>query len=147
MFDDLVQIGRNLSRGDYRELAATRDPDDFFRLAADAWESPIKKVVLDGDEPTFAFGAKPLFETDLATALVWGFKTPDGWLSIRVVTKYIRKFMIPELRALGVRHAICLVHRDNRSSQRWLSHLGFKPQATNREFGTLVLYRRDELDA
>jgi hypothetical protein len=149
-FDDLVYIGSWLCDADRAELAATRDPDDYVALARDAWRSPIKKVVLDNALPVFAFGANPTgTESDLAT--VWGFKTRQGVRAIRQVTKYIRKIMIPELRAMGIRHAACLVHADNNASKKWLSHLGFRPKATLREFGThneeMILFQRDEPDA
>lgn len=143
MFEELVRIGQNLCREDQRELAETRDITNFYALAADAWVSPFKRVVLDDGEPVFAFGANPVDEV----AQVWGFKTPAGQRSARLVTAYIQKTMIPELRARGVRRAVCLVHRANTTSQRWLAHLGFQPKATHREFGTLVLYQRDEPDA
>jgi hypothetical protein len=147
-FDDLVYIGSWLCDPDRIELGATRDPDDYVALARDAWRSPIKKVVLENALPTFAFGANPV-SGDLAA--VWGFKTVHGHRAIRQVTAYIRKTMIPELRAMGIRHAACLVHADNNASKKWLSHLGFQPRATLREFGThneeMILFQRDEPDA
>lgn len=146
--EDLMYVGAWMCDADRIELAATRDPDDYEGLALDAWKSPIRKVVLDDALPIFAFGANPV-GSDLAA--VWGFKTPKGWNAIRAVTKHIRKFMIPQLRAMGIRHAACLVHADNRASRKWLSHLDFQPRATLREFGThneeMILYQRDEPDA
>jgi hypothetical protein len=147
-FDDLLYVGSWLCDMDRVELAATRDPDDYVGLARDAWESPIKKVVLDNGQPVFAFGALPRPD---GVAAVWGFKTSDGATAARQVTNYIRKTMIPALRAMGIRHAACLVHTDNNVSKKWLSHLGFTPRATLREFGThneeMILYQRDEMDA
>jgi hypothetical protein len=145
--DDLLFIGAWVCDDDRKELALTRDPDDYVRLAHDAWESGFKYVVLDNALPVFAFGAKQLGDT----ALVWGFKTDRGCKAVRVVTKFIRRDMIPALRGAGVRKAICIVHPDNRASQLWLRHLGFTPRATSRDFGTrqeeVLLFQRDEPDA
>jgi hypothetical protein len=143
--DDLLYIGAWLCRSDRQELALTRDPDDYVRLAHDAWASPYKRVVLDNALPVMAFGASQILGD---TASVWGFKTEQGWSSVRQVTKYIRRTMIPALRDLGVRHAVCLVDPDNAVSQRWLAHLGFVPKAMVSELGTgAILFQRDELDA
>jgi hypothetical protein len=139
--DDLLFVGAWMCRSDWNELALTRDPDDYVRLAHDAWDSSFKKVVLDNAVPVFAFGAKQVGDT----ALVWGFKTDQGCKAIRTVTKYILRTMIPALRETGVRKAVCLVHPDNRASQAWLRHLGFSPRATFGDFGTL-LFQRDEPD-
>lgn len=143
--DDLKRIGSALCASDRMELAATRDPDDVEKLAADAYASSMKKVALDGDAPVFAFGAGVL-PGDVA--VVWGFKTERGWAAVRAVTKFIRRTMIPDLRAIGVRRAVCLVHPDNDRSREWLAHLGFKPRATLQGFGTrregMLLYQRDE---
>lgn len=146
--EDLMYVGSWMCDADRVELGATRDPDDYEGLALDAWKSPFKKVVLDNAIPTFAFGANPV-GSDMAA--VWGFKTDRGWNAIRQVTKHIRRFMIPQLRAMGIRRAACLVHADNRASRKWLSYLDFQPRATLREFGAhneeMILYQRDEPDA
>jgi hypothetical protein len=142
--DDLLFIGSWMCDSDRVEMALTRDPADYVQLAKDAWESQFKFVVLDNGFPVMAFGAKPIE----GTALVWGFKTDKGWSSISTVTKFLRRVMIPALKDIGVRRAICLVHPDNRASQRWLTHLGFSPKATFTGFGSrkedVLLFQRDE---
>jgi hypothetical protein len=150
-FDDLAYIGSWLCAEDRRELAVTRNPDDYPKLARDAYASKIHKVALDhAGTPVFAFGANRLGTTD--AALVWGFKCERGWPAILTVTKYIRRTMIPELRALGVRRALCIVHPANQRSQKWLTHnLGFRPKATLTGIGSrreeMILMQRDEPDA
>jgi hypothetical protein len=146
-FEDLTMVGSWLCEEDRRELAVTRDPDDYVKLAKDALLSPIKKVVVDELSPIFAFGATPVFRKKLA--LVWGFKTERGWSAALTVTKYIKRIMIPELRAMGIRRAVCVVHPENTRSQKWLALLGFTPRATLDGIGNrpLLLFQRDEPDA
>jgi hypothetical protein len=141
-FQDLAYVASWLSEIDREELSLTRDPDDYIRLADDAFRSLLHKVALDDGRPIFAFGAYP---TGVDTAQVWGFKTKDGPRALRPVTRYLIHDMIPALRRIGVTRAVCYVHRHNHGSQRWLAHLGFKPRAMDGEIGTpLVLYQRDE---
>lgn len=147
--DDLIQIASELCDSDRTELALTRDPDDYMLLAHDAWDSPYKKVVLDNGEPVMAFGARQILDN---SAAVWGFKTEKGWSAVRTATKHITRVMIPALREMGVREAVCFVHPDNQASQRWLEHLGFRPKAILQGFGSrrgdsIVLYAREEPDA
>jgi hypothetical protein len=148
--DDLRAVGIRLCAADRHELAATRDPEDVEKLARDAWQSQIRKVVLAGCEPVLVFGANPNPELD-ATATVWGYKTERGVTVIKSVTKFIRATMIPQLRAMGIRHATCIVHPDNTASRKWLAHLDFKPRATLTGFGShredMILMQRDEPDA
>jgi hypothetical protein len=141
--DDLTYVASWLSDIDRTELSITRDPNDYDKLAADAYISPCCKVALrDGMTPVFAFGVRPI---DKTTVGVWGFKTHDGWCAIRAVTKYLIRHVIPDLRDTGITRAICYVHPGNTASQRWLAHLGFRPLATRGDLGTpLIRYQRDE---
>lgn len=150
-FDDLVYVSRRLCEDDRQELSATRDPNDYVALAEAASRSPLCKVALDEDGvPIFAFGAEPVPDSDMAQ--VWGFKCDSGWTAILTVTKYIRRTMIPELRARGIRRAVCLVHPDNTRSLKWLTrNLDFRTRATLTGFGTrnedMILMQRDDPDA
>lgn len=143
--DDLAYIGSWLCEADRIELALTRDPDNYVSLALDAFESDFKYVVLDDGVPVMAFGAKPIGPM----AIVWGYKTDRGRLVVPMVTKFIKRTMIPALHKQGVSRAVCLVHPNNWASHGWLRHLGFTPRATTREFGTrheeVLLFQRDDL--
>jgi len=142
--DDLTYVASWLSDIDRLELSITRDPNDYDTLAKDAYTNSqyCKVALLDGLLPVFAFGARRIKRR---TVGVWGFKTRDGSRAIRAVTKYLIKHVIPDLRDTGITRAICYVHPDNRGSQRWLAHLGFRPSATPGELGTpLIRYQRDE---
>jgi hypothetical protein len=142
--DDLTYVASWLSDIDRTELSITRDPNDYDKLAEDAYcnSQYCKVALLDGMLPVFAFGARRIKRR---TVGVWGFKTKDGSRAIRTVTKYLLQHVIPDLRNTGITRAICYVHPDNRDSQRWLAHLGFRPLATPGELGTpLIRYQRDE---
>jgi hypothetical protein len=141
--EDLCYVASWLSDIDRMEMRETRDPSDYLKLALDAYQSTIHKVALDhSGVPMFAFGAFPITSD---TAQVWGFKTKEGPRAIRAVTKHIKADMIPNLRRIGVTRAVCYVHEDNHGSRKWLTHLGFKPRATEGELGApLMLYQRDE---
>jgi hypothetical protein len=142
-FEDLAYVASWMCPMDRRELAVTRDPDDYVRLARDAFATKIHKVALNAaGTPVFAFGAQPI---DKHTVSVWGFKTRHGQSVARTVTKYLLQKIIPDLRDTGISRAICYVHPDNAVSRRWLAHLGFRPLATPGELGTpLIKYQRDE---
>jgi hypothetical protein len=144
-FEDLAYVANWMSDVDRLEMACTRDPDDYIKLARDSEKSLICKVALDNCcTPVFAFGAHP---NGFAAATVWGYKTEKGTRAIRTVTRYLRDEMIPNLRNIGVVRASCFVHKDNHGSRLWLSRLGFRPQATHGDIGTpLLLYQRDEPD-
>lgn len=142
--DDLTYVASWLSDIDRTELSITRDPNDYDKLAADAYTNShyCKVALMDGMLPVFAFGARRI---NRRTVGVWGFKTRDGHCAIRAVTKYLIRHVIPDLRDTGITRAICYVHPDNGSSQRWLAHLGFRPLATPGDLGTpLIRYQRDE---
>jgi hypothetical protein len=142
--DDLTYVASWLSDIDRTELSITRDPNDYDKLAVDAYTNShyCKVALMDGMSPVFAFGARRI---NRRTVGVWGFKTRDGNRAIRTVTKYLLQHVIPDLRDTGITRAICYVHPDNRDSQRWLAHLGFRPLATLGELGTpLIRYQRDE---
>lgn len=145
VFADLLAIGAHLCEADRIELAATRDPKDFNALATDAWRSPVKYVVRDDGVPVMAYGALPIGDGQV---VVWGFKTEQGWRAIPVVTKHLKRTMIPILQSQGIRSAICFVHVENTRSIKWLEYLGFKPEATLVGFGThgedMILYQRIE---
>jgi hypothetical protein len=139
--EDLAHVASWICPMDRREMAETRDPDDYVALAHDAYQCLIHKVALDdAGRPIFAFGATPLGPE---VAHVWGYKTSNGSTAIRAVTKYLLQEMIPGLRGLGVWQAVCLVHQDNTASRKWLAYLGFQPRATIGETGTLLMYQRD----
>lgn len=139
---DLVYVTKNLRDRDRQELAATRDISDLDALAADAFSTPWRRVADDRDgRPCLCVGAKWLHEGVIS---MWGFGTPDYKDGVKELTKYILNCMVPELLQLGVRRAQCVVHPENRASQRWLKTLGFYPEATLSRFGAgdqdMVLY-------
>ena len=130
---DLLYIAQNMRERDRQELAATR-PVDPDAVAADAFSAPWRKVADDRDgRPCLCVGARPLHEGVIS---MWGFGTDHYRDGARGMTDYILGAMIPELLQVGVRRAQCVVHPENRASQRWLETLGFSHEATLRRFGS-----------
>lgn len=132
---ELVFIARMMRRRDREEMAATRgarfDPDD---LAIEAHRSEWKKVAYGRhDLPVLALGARTLYP---GVVTVWGFGTDRYREAIVEMTKYARAVIVPELLAAGMHRAQCLVHPNNRASQRWLGKLGFGAEARLRDMGT-----------
>lgn len=129
---DLLYIAQNMRARDVQELSATRavDPDS---VAADAFSSPWRRVVDDRDgRPCLCVGARPLHSGVIS---MWGFGTNSYRDAARLMTNHIRGTMIPELLAVGVHRAQCIVHPENRASQRWLESLGFFQEAILSRFG------------
>jgi len=136
---DLIFIAAHLRPSDREELAATRDVNDYEKLAIDSFQSDYKCIGYDAKGfPALAFGAKALHPGVVG---LWGFGTPSYRDSARSVTRHIRDDMIPALLKMGVHRGQCLVHPNNRASQKWLTALGFKPEATLSGFGS----RREDM--
>jgi L-amino acid N-acyltransferase YncA len=131
---DLVFIAKLLRNRDKQELAATRSDVDPDQLAIDSYNSHWRKVAYTDDNfPAMAIGARV---THPGVATVWGFATDHYRKVIRELSNYVEKAMIPEIVGSGVHRAQCLVHPENRASQRWLKSLGFIQEATLRGFGS-----------
>ena len=128
-FHELVTVASRLREADMRELRVTRkDLDRPVKLATAAWTASVyRRLALWEKTPAMAFGAS---QAPGGSVQVWGFGTVDTARVIRTVTKFVIRSMIPELLGRGVPSARAIVHPENRSSQAWLQHLGFKPEAT-----------------
>ena len=127
-FHEFIRVASRLREADVRELSITRkDLDRPVKLATAAWTSVYRRLALWEKTPAMAFGASA---APGGCVQVWGFGTVDTVRVIRTVTKFVIRSMIPELLSRGVSSARAIVHPENRSSQAWLQHLGFKPEAT-----------------
>lgn len=130
---DLYYIALNLRDRDYQELVETRKDMDPELLAIEACSSPWKYAVGPLGQPVMAIGCRPAHP---GTATVWGFATDDYKKHVREMTSYLKEVMIPELIVSGLHRAQCVVHPENRASQRWLTSLGFNQEAVLRGFGS-----------
>ena len=137
---DLIDVASNLREADRRELALSRDPDDWEQLVMDVVGVLQCKVALVDEQPALAFGARLVSPT---TVTVWGFGTDRACLAGRTVTRHVRRTMIPLLRSIGITRAQCAVDVDNQTSRRWLAVLGFAPEALVPGMGDrLLVYAR-----
>jgi hypothetical protein len=127
-FNDLRFIAMNLREEDRRELAVTRDPDDYDGLASAAFFSFYRKVAIFDQKARFAFGASQTLIPGVVQ--VWGFGTPAAEKVLKPVTKYIKQSMVPELLSQGVVEARAFSHSSNAAAHRWLEYLGYTPGAT-----------------
>lgn len=125
-FDELLHVAKNLRADDVRELSATRDLKVPTWLATSAYAAKYKRIAYLDDEPVFAFGMSMIKPNH---GQAWGFGTEKSHLVTRVVTKFIRRTMIPEMLSLGLTTVQALGHPENEVSWRWLEHLGFSPKA------------------
>lgn len=129
-FPEFLKVASRLRKADFDELSVTRkDLHQPSKLAAAAWGSTYRRIVLLDTVPVFAFGAtqRPSYPQE---SQVWGFGTDQTSAVIRTVTKFILRSMIPELLDRGFLSAQAIVSPDNDLSNRWLRRLGFEPKAT-----------------
>ena len=127
-FTDLRFLAINLRPEDVLELSVTRDLGRFEDLAWSAAYSRWHKVAIWNRRPVFAFGASQIERQPKVQ--VWGFGSLDAVHAIKPVTRYIRKFMIPEILRAGTIEAQAISHPANTISHRWLQFLGFRLKAT-----------------
>lgn len=127
-FDDLRFLALNLRPEDVLELSVTRDLSRYEDLAWAGAFSTWRKVAIWERKPVFAFGAAEIPHEPRVH--VWGFGSLDAVHALKPVTKYIRRFMIPEILRAGTIEAQAVSHPANLTSHRWLQFLGFRPKAT-----------------
>ena len=127
-YDDLRALAMNLRPEDRLELSVTRNVDDWSGLAWAGAYSKWRKVAIWDRRPVFAFGANEI--ENQPRVQVWGFGCVHAVHAVKPVTRYIKKFMIPEILRSGVVEAQAVSHPANATSHRWLEFLGFRLKAT-----------------
>jgi hypothetical protein len=123
-FNDLRFLACNLRDEDKLELSVTRDISKFEDLAWAGAYSRWRKVVIHDRRPVFGFGAAEVH--GMKRVHVWGFGCKEAVHGLKPATRYIKKFMIPEILASGFTEAQAVSHPANLISHRWLEFLGFK---------------------
>jgi len=127
-FRDLRFLAINLRPEDVLELSVTRDVSRYEDLAWASAYSRWRKVAIWDRRPVFAFGASEIEHEPRVQ--VWGYGSLDAVHGLKPVTRYIRKFMVPEILRSGVIEAQAVSHPANLVSHRWLQFLGFRLKAT-----------------
>ena len=127
-FADLRFLAINLRPEDALELSVTRDLSKYEDLAWAGAYSRWRKVAIWDRRPVFAFGAAQI--ENEPRVQVWGFGSLDAVHALKPVTRYIKKFMIPEILKSGAVEAQAVSHPANTVSHRWLQFLGFRLKAT-----------------
>ena len=127
-YTDLRFLAMNLRPEDQLELSVTRDVRDVSALAWAGAYSRWRKVAVWDRRPVFAFGASEIEHEPRVQ--VWGFGCASAVHALKPVTRYIKKFMIPEILLSGAVEAQAISHPANEISHRWLQFLGFRLKAT-----------------
>jgi hypothetical protein len=131
----VLHVASRLRESDAREIFACRWWDaGAEELAADVMAVPgMAWVVLANDgEPVAVIGARPAWP---GVWTVFAFGTPRWSEVVRTMTKHVRRFMIPALRAAGARIAMCYADRAHHASCRWLSAMGARAEALHEGWG------------
>jgi hypothetical protein len=126
-FNDLRFLAMNLRPEDTLELSVTRDLKKYEDLAWAGAYAKWRKVAIYDRRPVFAFGASEI--PNEPRVHVWGFGSLDAVHALKPVTRYIRKFMVPEILHSGVIEAQAISHPANQTAHRWLQFLGFRLKA------------------
>lgn len=135
-------VAENMRDADRAEIFATRPDDDTRQIAIDTMSyARFGCVAWMDDEPVAVVCAIPLWPG------VWsvGMYATDNWPKVAcTVTCWIRRVLIPNLKAAGAHRAECRSHAAHATAHRWLEHLGAIYEARLAAFGrdreTFYLY-------
>jgi hypothetical protein len=134
----VIHILKNLRPEDHEEMtaihgigwSAERVADMIARLAVRScgwifWH--------EDHGPVSTLGAYPITPT---CAGVWAFGTP-GWRHVvLLMTRHVKRSMVPMLARTGFHRAECRALTKRADTARWLHLLGAAPEAVLSEFGT-----------
>jgi len=132
----LLHVLENLRPADQEEMDAIHGEgwavpviaDIVFRLATKncGW------LFWHEGEPVAALGAYAMTPT---CAGCWAFGTPAWPKVVLGVTRHVRRTMIPLLLRVGFHRAECRALFKRSDTKRWLTSLGWEPEAVLSEFG------------
>lgn len=124
----------NAREADKTELFATEFDPDPFALAQRIIALPgFSWAAWMGLRPVACFGAATIHP---GVCSVWAAGTEEFQRVGRLVTKHVRKVMIPQLIDAGMHRAECRVMASNREARRWVEHLGATQEAVLVGFGS-----------
>ena len=137
---DLLHIITNMREADRAEVHALRwhDPDtgehDDVRFAAEMGAVPGFSWVAyaDDGEPVAVVGAHPVWPR---VWTVFSFGT-DRWKEVAILlTRHVRRHMIPGLVNAGAHLAFCFVADANAAARGWLGRMGAREEHPLRQWG------------
>jgi hypothetical protein len=132
-YGNLLYIAKKMRAEDREEIYATRWNNDPEELSASAMIIPdMSWIAAHNGEPVAAFGAIPIHPRVWS---VWMFST-DKWPKVALgVTRFIKKTMIPSLKATGALRAECKSHFRHSVAHKWLEMLGATKESTLENYG------------
>lgn len=140
----IAQALRQRDKDELYALAWEEDPFDLARRTAAMGE--FQWIARWRSTPVASIGAVPVWP---GVWTVWAYGTDEWPRVVRLLTRHVRRFMIPALMNAGAHRAHCYALRDNEDACRWLGYLGARMDAVLDNFGkngqTFVIYswRRD----
>jgi hypothetical protein len=141
-YEDVLLVAQNLRVRDQEEIFATRWTHDPEHLAENVVNTGAFRwgAYLDG-KPVAMIGAAPLWP---GVWSVWAFGTDDWSKAVRVLTKHVKRFMIPALEQANYKRAFCYALATHDDARRWLKALGAHEETTLANWGkngqTFVCY-------
>jgi hypothetical protein len=131
---DLLYVADNMRDIDKVEVYATRWDNDPATLVDNILANGKFGFIAANDEgvPVAAFGAVPMWP---GVWQVWMFAT-DRWPEVSLgVTKYIKRIMIPSVKATDWHRAECRSVEGHVVAHRWLEMLGATRESSLPFFG------------
>jgi hypothetical protein len=143
-YPDALWVAERMREWDAREVYAGRWTDDPADVARDVASCRMGWSVSADGAPAAVLGARPIHP---GVWSVWMFATP-AWPRVSLsVTRFVKRVMIPALRATGAHRAQCASIEGHEEAHRWLEFLGAVRESTLHRFGRngedFHLYRWD----
>jgi len=132
--DAVSHIVRNMRQRDREEIFAVRWDDNEDELIADVMLSggALWRIWSWKDEPVALCGATPV-RPGVVIAAAFG---TDRWrYTIRPMTAWVQRWVIPALQNAGYHRAEAYVSATNLQSRRWLDVLGAHKEAYLHQYG------------
>jgi len=124
---DVTHIARNMRPRDREEIFATRYGEDTDKLAHDTLSTgPFQWcAVADDGEPIAVIGAHPRWPNVWSA---WAFGTARWPEAIGLLTRHVRRFMLPALYNSGAARVDAMSLATHEDARKWLEFLGAKPK-------------------
>jgi len=130
--EDVVYVARNMRPRDRDEIYACFWEDDPAVLAGDVMAFDSFSWVVRAERPIAAMGAIPLHP---GVWSVWLFATIEFNQISLLATKFVRRVMMPSVRAAGAHRAECRSLDVHTEAHQWLEFLGARREAVLRQYG------------